>query len=205
MLEYRNKSCTSKPNLYVPCVSPLIYFNIPRPVSSIETFANRRQHTGRASPRSLCFCSPLSYLFGCSVCRVGGSASSSFPSRPPLQIQPLPSSSFHPLQPAPLLPCAVGQEILAEARAIDLNPVRIQSLLFWPTFVTFLGWWPDKLVSSLFANGLFLVSQVDRGDFKTTRVCLRSFSSARTSSSTTSRRTPRRTGRRVGSSCRSIS
>ena len=75
-------------------------------------------------------------------------------------MQSLPSSSFHPLQPAPLLPRAVGQEILAESRAIDLNPVRIQFLLFCPPFVTFLGWWPDKLMSFLFAIGLFLISKL---------------------------------------------
>ena len=87
------------------------------------------------------------------------------PSCPSLQMQSLPSSSFHPLQPAPLLPRAVGPDILAEARPVDMS---IQFLLFWPPFVTLLGWWPDKLMSFLFANGLFLIFQVDRGDLKTT-------------------------------------
>jgi len=102
------------PNSYVPCVPSLIDFNLSRLVSSIEALQTGDSIQEGASPRPLCYCPFLSYIFGCSVCRVGGSASSSSPSCPSLQVQSLPSSSFHPPLPAPLLP--VGPDIRAEAR-----------------------------------------------------------------------------------------
>jgi len=78
-------------------------------------------------------------------------------------MQSFPYSSFHPPQPVPLIP--VGLDILAETRAIGLG---IHFLLFRPPFVAFLGWLPDRLTSFLFAKDVFLISQFDQCDLKTT-------------------------------------